>query len=81
MMFNVFRCKLKHMLGPHEKALADLGYVGDFKAATHGYANDAQHKRAMGVLRARHETINRRLKYWNALNSIIENTFPKRVLY
>lgn len=66
---SIFRHRLKKMLLPMEKVIADRGYRGDQKVVT-PYDYDCinrQHKRAMGVLRARHETINRRLKTWGCL--------------
>ena len=33
-------------------------------------ANNTEHKRTMGILRARHETLNGRLKTWGCLRQI-----------
>ena len=66
---SIFRYKPKDNLLPFERVVADKGYVGDTKIVTpYPYdCLDRQHKRAMAVLRSRHETINRRLKCWGAL--------------
>ena len=67
---KIFRLGLKNLLGPGEKVVADRGYKGDTRVCTPDDAIDAQHKHAMGVLRARHETLNGRLKNWGCLRQI-----------
>ncbi|KAG7344571.1 DDE superfamily endonuclease [Nitzschia inconspicua] len=64
---NIFRNKTKRKLLRFEHAIADRGYRGDPKILTPYEANNRQHANAMSVIRARHETINRRLRTWNAL--------------
>jgi hypothetical protein len=65
---KIFRNKTKLKLGPYEKVLGDLGYKGDIKVLTKLDAHDRQHSYAMGCARDRHETINRRIRTWGALN-------------
>ena len=65
---KIFRNKTKMNLLPAEWALGDLGYRGDSKILTKLDARDNQHSYAMGCARDRHETINRRLRVWGALN-------------
>lgn len=69
---SIFRFRLKDALLPYERVIGDKGYRGDLKVVT-PYLYDcesAQHRRAMAVLRARHETINRRFKTYGALHDI-----------
>lgn len=47
--------------------MADRGYRGDLRCCTPYDAKNRYHLRAMGVARARHETVNRCLKRWGAL--------------
>ena len=67
---KIFRLGLKDLLGPGEKVIADRGYRGDTRISTPDDANDKEHKYAMSVLRARHETLNGRLKNWGCLRQI-----------
>jgi hypothetical protein len=64
---KIFRNKLKWNLGPCEKVVADRGYRGDDKICIPDDFINNQHKRAMSLARARHETINGRLKTWGIL--------------
>ena len=64
---NIFRNKLKGMLGPGERCLADLGYRGDRKIITKNDRTSRLHAYAMGCARDRHETINRRVRQWGSL--------------
>ena len=54
---TIFRRNLKLMLGPTEMVVADAGYRDERAIQPHQY-QDEQHKRAMDLARARHETIN-----------------------
>lgn len=66
---TIFRFKLKDMLLPFEMVLADRGYRGNNKTLTPYMAKNSQHKRAMAVLRSRHEAVNRRFKTFKALDN------------
>jgi hypothetical protein len=59
---KIFRIKLKTILGPLEKVIADKGYRGDEKVDTPLTAKSKLHKDGMSIARARHETVNGRLK-------------------
>ena len=67
---RIFRLSLKSLLRPEEQVIADKGYRGDSKTCTPLDAKNRDHSRAMGVARARHETLNRRFKQWGALQGI-----------
>ena len=77
---TVFRLGLKRMLGPGEKVVADCGYRGDTKTCTPLNATNQEHLVAMGRARARHETINRRLKKWNCLKNVYRHHLDKHYL-
>jgi hypothetical protein len=77
---TIFRLGLKTMLGPGEKVIADRGYRGDTKTCTPLDAQNRQHGMAMGRARARHETINRRLKKWNGLKHVYRHHLNKHYL-
>jgi len=64
---TIFRSKLKRHLDPGEMVIADRGHRGEACIYTPDDAISEEHKIAMGVARARHETINGRLKQWNCL--------------
>ena len=70
---RIFRLKLKTLLRPEEKVLADRGYRGDSKILTEDDAKNKKHRRAIALISARHETVNRRLKQWNSLNEVWRN--------
>lgn len=64
----IFRYKLKQLLLPNEKVVADKGYDGDPKCMTpHQFVLSKRHKKMMSIARSRHEVVNRRLKYWGCL--------------
>jgi hypothetical protein len=67
---KIFRSKLKCNLGPGEKVVADRGYRGDDRICTPEEFIDNQHRRKMSVARARHGTINGRLKTWGILTDV-----------
>ena len=67
---RIFRLKLKTILLPEEKVVADKGYKGDTKVCTPYDAINKGHKRAMALGRARHEIVNRRIKQFGALQGI-----------
>ena len=66
---KIFRSKLKRCLKAWERVIADRGYKGDPKIVTQNDARDEKHKKQMSDVRARHETVNGRLKQWKALSS------------
>ena len=70
---RIFRLKLKTLLRPEEKVLADRGYRGDSKILTEDDAKNKKHRRSIALISARHETVNRRLKQWNSLNEVWRN--------
>ena len=47
-----------------------MGYKGEFTVCTRLNAKTEAHKKSMSVCRARHETINRRFKQWQALSQV-----------
>jgi DDE superfamily endonuclease len=65
---KIFRTLLKHQLLPYERVEADKGYRGEplYVSCPHDFSSDAK-KDAKAKARARHETINRRLKQWSCL--------------
>lgn len=64
---KIFRYKLKRMLSYGEKVVADRGYPGEPKVITPYSAKSDKHLELMNRARARHETINGRLKTWKCL--------------
>jgi DDE superfamily endonuclease len=77
---TIFRWGLKRMLGVGEKVLCDKGYRGDSRACTPYHAQNKHHRKAMSVARARHETVNRRLKVWKALRNSFRHHRSKHSL-
>jgi len=67
---KIFRIKLKTILLPGEKVMADAGYKGDPKTCTPQDGRDSRHRKAMSRARARHETVNRRFKTWSCLKQV-----------
>jgi hypothetical protein len=55
------------MLGPAEQVVTDKGYRGDMKCCTPLNAKNPHHLKAMSQARARHETVNQRLKQFKIL--------------
>ena len=77
---KIFRLKLKDNLHPGERVIADMGYKGDHAVCTKMDAKTEAHKKSMSIARARHETINRRLKQWQALSQVWRHERSKHVL-
>lgn len=77
---KIFQLGMRNHLGPTEKVIADDGYRGDTKVCTKHDARDEQHRQVMGRIRARHETINRRLKTWKSLQSVFRHNRDKHHL-
>jgi DDE superfamily endonuclease len=67
---KIFRSRLRGMRSVGEKVIADRGYRGDARTITPDHAKSANHYRAMNKARARHETINGRLKTWGILKQV-----------
>lgn len=65
---KIFRRALKYLLGDGEMVEADLGYRGEpnFVRTPHTYVSRSD-RRAKRNARARHETVNKRLKDFNCL--------------
>jgi hypothetical protein len=78
---SIFRFRLRDILAPGEKVIADRGYRGDSKVVTPYDYRSHQHKLAMGVLRARHETVNRRFKTFGALQQCFRHTPHKHHMF
>jgi hypothetical protein len=75
---KIFRSALKQALAPGEKVEADNGYPG--KRGTVRTANDyvsQVDKKAKQRARARHETVNRRLKQFNCLKAVYRHDQDK----
>lgn len=73
---KIFRLGIKPLLGPGEKVIADRGYRGDTRTCTPDNHLNLKHRQAMKRARARHETINGRLKKWR----ILKDVFRHRIL-
>jgi len=68
---KIFRSRLKRMLGRTEKVVADRGYRGDPRVVIPDQARDEVHLEEMNTARARHETVNGRLKTWKSMSTRI----------
>lgn len=64
---KIFRGWLKWKLSPRERVEADNGYRGDFRAVCPNQCGNLEEYRMKMNARARHETVNRRLKQFNCL--------------
>ena len=76
---RIFRLKLKTLLRPEERVLADKGYRGDIKVLTLDDAKDKKQRRSIALIAARHENINRRFKEWGILSKLWRNKDKKHV--
>ena len=75
---KIFRHRLIHMIPDGEMVEADKGYRGERnKARTPDYAVSISDRRAMGRARARHETINSRLKNFSCLSTKFRHPIEK----
>jgi hypothetical protein len=74
---KIFRSKLKYNLSVGEKVIADRGYRGDDRICTPEDFLNNQHKVAINSARARHETINGRLKTWGILKNVFRHVPDK----
>ena len=59
---NIFRFSLRGFISLGEMVIIDKGYSGNTKVLCPLKSNGYIHKRAMGKIRARHETVNGRFK-------------------
>ena len=57
------------MLCRYEKVIADRGYRGDARVVIPDQGRDEEMEEKMNTARARHETINGRLKNWRSLSA------------
>jgi len=74
---KIFRYKLKGMLSYGEKVIADKGYPGEPKIFTVRNAKGDSHQDLMNRARARHESVNARLKTWKCLANRFRHHFSK----
>lgn len=74
---SIFRFKLKRMLSPAEKVVADKGYRGECRVMTSLQARTVEHHELMNTARARHETVNGRLKAWSILKDVFRHPLDK----
>jgi hypothetical protein len=67
------------MLGPGERVEADMGYRGEplYISVPTSYTSE-RHKAAKAKARARHETVNRRLKHWQCLKQVFRHDMSKQ---
>ena len=77
---KIFWLKLEKMLESHERAVADKGYRGVVKCMTDFDAESKEHKAFMSNARARHETVNRRLKEYQSLKQLWRHDVNKHHL-
>lgn len=77
---TIFRLGIRRKLGPKEKVIEDRGYKGDVKVCTPDDWKNQQHRKAMGKARARHETLNGRLKKWQSLGNVYRHSIHKHHL-
>ena len=76
---NIFRYGLKKMLLPRERVEADSGYP-DFKVdGPEDHCPSLGQHRAKSDVRARHETVNRRMKQFFILRNIFRHEIKKHV--
>ena len=68
------------MLGRMEKVVADRGHRGDPRVVLPNDARDAVHLEEMNVARARHETVNGRLKNWKCMSTRFRHAKEKHHL-
>jgi DDE superfamily endonuclease len=77
---RIARDKLVHYLVPGEKFIADRGYRdgGVYADTPTGYNNICQ--RMKSIVRARHETVNARIKNYKILSTRFRNTLDKHYM-
>ena len=74
---TIFRHRLKALLLPREQVEADKGYRGDENVRHRKMARSYAELQAKKVARARHETINVRLKKWGILSQVFRHDWNK----
>jgi DDE superfamily endonuclease len=75
---TIFRNHLIHQLLPGERVEADKGYRGEpLYVSDPGDFTSLAKKAAKAEARARHETINRRLKQWSCLKQVYRHDLEK----
>ncbi len=69
---KIFNKVLRHFLDPWEQVEANKGYVGHPNKikCSQNVGNPAEKWAMQGRVRARHETLNGRLKYWGILSQV-----------
>jgi len=77
---KIFCYKLKGMLSVGEKVVADRGYRGDTRILVPGNAISIEHYNAMNTARARHETVNGRIKTWGICKNRFRHDIQKHHL-
>ena len=72
---NIFNAVLSHFLEPGERVEADDGYRGhaDKIKCPQNDANPPENLEMQGRVRARHETLNGRLKNWGILSQVFRH--------
>ena len=74
---KIFKRLLRWKLSLGEKVVADNGYKGLQTFICRPGEGDRQLRLAMSCLRARHESINSRLKKWKILGSMFRHNMEK----
>lgn len=77
---KIFRLGTKPALGLGEMVVADRGYEGDAKTCTPNNYKNEEHKKSMSRARARHETINGRIKFWGSMQQVFRHEREKHHL-
>jgi hypothetical protein len=73
---NIYRSSLKNQLRDDELLIADKGYQGEDKIVLPGTGTALQNE-AIKLIRARHETLNARLKNFGCLSSVWRHDLSK----
>lgn len=74
---NIFRAQLRGMIPNGEKLIADKGYIGEgMKLWLKNEGNEVQ-IRAFKFMRARHETLNGRMKTFKSMDSVWRHDLDK----
>ena len=76
---RIFKSLLKTKLEPGEKVVADCGYKGDSSCVNPDMGTNEQ-KAAMNAARARHETVNGRIKNWGSMKQVFRHHRDKHQL-
>jgi hypothetical protein len=76
---KIFKQKLKYRLEKHEKVVADRGYKY-IREICNPDQGTVEQKIAMGKARARHETVNGRIKSWSSCRQIFRHSHHKHHL-